>query len=373
MKIVHMTAVHPWHDTRIFTKMCATLVEAGHEVHLIAPGAGDVPPERRCGVILHEAPSFAGRTERIWRAAPAILDLAASLAADVYHFHDPEFLRVAVGFQRRIRRPVVYDVHEDYRLQILNKHWLPRWSRQLISWSFARWEDRTARQLAGIVPATPDVARHFLTHRHCAIVRNFPIIDEFADIGHDASVREAGHVAYIGGLTGVRGVSEMVQAVAATNGSVRLSLAGRWHQDSERQQCVRLPGWSRVNELGFLDRRGVVDLLSRAQVGICALHPIPNYVTSYPVKLFEYMAAGLPVIASDFPLWREFVSGPDCGRLVDPLDPVAIGQAMEWFAENPVEAMAMGQRARATAVKDYSWHLELERLIELYEATTRDS
>ena len=97
------------------------------------------------------------------------------------------------------------------------------------------------------------------------------------------------------------------------------------------------------------------------------LHPKPNYVESQPVKLYEYMTAGLPVIASDFPYWRRIVDEAGCGLLVDPKDPEAIADAIEWLWRNPEEAEEMGKRGREAVFARYNWRAEVPKLLGLYE------
>src|SRR3546814_3897042 len=78
--------------------------------------------------------------------------------------------------------------------------------------------------------------------------------------------------------------------------------------------------------------------MAQARAGLVLLHPTNNYLVIRPNKLFEYMAAGLPVIASDFGHWREVVEPAGCGLLVNPTDTRAIARAIEHLIGHPEEA-----------------------------------
>ena len=118
---------------------------------------------------------------------------------------------------------------------------------------------------------------------------------------------------------------------------------------------------------GYLDRPQVVDALRRAMVGLCVLHPTVNYIDSMPIKLFEYMAAGIPVIASDFPLWRELVGDSGAAIFVDPLDPEAIGHAIQSLLDDPTRAEQMGAAGKARVMGGFHWGVERDRLVHLYK------
>jgi glycosyltransferase involved in cell wall biosynthesis len=124
MTICHLTSAHPWNDTRIFHKMCRSLSEAGHEAHLVATRGPELPGETVDGVRVHLLQEPANRLERMLRTSRRVLAYAQTLKADIYHFHDPEFLPWARRFQKRVGAPVVYDAHEDYRARVCQlQHW----------------------------------------------------------------------------------------------------------------------------------------------------------------------------------------------------------------------------------------------------------
>jgi glycosyltransferase involved in cell wall biosynthesis len=176
-------------------------------------------------------------------------------------------------------------------------------------------------------------------------------------------------VAYVGGLTVERGAVEMVEAIAKVTRfpDARLVLAGDISPKPLVETLTGAPGWQRVDYRGHLDRAGVRSLLAQARAGLVLLHPLQSYVESQPIKLFEYMAAGLPVIAADFPRFREIIEGNSCGICVPPRDTAAIAKAIEWILEHPEPARAMGRKGRELVQRLYNWEHEAETLLRLYD------
>ena len=156
----------------------------------------------------------------------------------------------------------------------------------------------------------------------------------------------------------------LVNKKAATG--VRLDLAGAIYPEDYRQKLERLDGWNCVKYHGELSRHQLAGMLGNARAGLVLHHPIPNELNAMPIKLFEYMAVGLPVIASDFPVLRRIVEDAKCGILVDSLNPVAISKAMLWVLEHPAEAEAMGDRGRRAVMAHYNWDIKGKKLVALY-------
>ncbi len=361
--------MHSPFDVRIFHRQCRSLADAGHEVILIAPHDRD---ETVHGVHVKAIPRFTGRIQRMTSGVAHAYREARRQDADIYEFHDPELIPAGLLLQAQGRR-VICDIHEDLPRTIDDKTYLPRRLRTPIRWLSELVENSTCRWFSGLIAATPEIADRF-RHVNCntVVVHNYPALDELGPSSTRPFCEREMAVAYVGGITRERGIRELVEAMRLlpANLSPRLKLAGPFSPAGLKDEVARLPGWERVNFMGFLDRTQVASLLSNVRAGLVVLHPAQNFLRSKPVKLFEYMSAGIPVIASHFPEWREMVEG--AGLLVDPLKPSSIAEAIEFLITHPAEAEAMGRRGRELVEMQYNWSSEKETLLRFYDQVLSD-
>jgi glycosyltransferase involved in cell wall biosynthesis len=365
-KIVHLTSVHRAFDIRIFHKECRSLARAGHQVTFVVPHDKD---ELVDGVRFKGVPKAGGgRLSRMTKTVWKVYREAVRQDADVYHFHDSELIPVGLLLRARGKK-VVYDVHEDVPRDLISKDYLPSTLRRPLGWLVGCAEKAGSRCLSGLVTVTPAIADRFKSHNHkTVVVHNFPLLAELTSPLEATWEQRSFSVAYAGGIIPDRGIRELVRALGLLPKGLNatLKLAGEFFPASFAEELANLPGWERVKVLGLLDRAGLVRTLRNVRAGLVPFLPEPNHIEAMPHKFFEYMSAGLPVIASDFPLWRRMIESIGCGLLINPRDPSSIANAIEHVLTHPREAEAMGRRGRQ-AVKDrFNWAHEEQKLLALY-------
>jgi len=367
LKVVHMTSVHSAADPRIFHKECRSLARAGFDVTVVGPYPRDTTAD---AVQIRSVCRDRSRLVRMTRTAWRVYDRARRENADIYHFHDPEL--VPFGFLLLLGgRRVIYDIHEDLPKDVLSKHYLPVWCRPFVAWVAENMQRVTCRRFSALVAVTPSIASRFSSvNPRTVVVRNFPYAEELIHAGKAVPWEQRRQsVAYVGGITVQRAIREMVSAMALLPASLpaKLELAGpEVPEEADSADLRRNPGWKRVHHHGFLDQRSTFQLLHNVRAGLVLFHPEPNHVEAMPQKIFEYMGAGLPVIASDFPLWRRIIGGTGCGIFVDPRNPNQIAKAIEYVLSHPRAAEEMGHRGQVAVAERFNWNSEANTLVHLY-------
>jgi glycosyltransferase involved in cell wall biosynthesis len=373
MKVCHITSVHSASDTRILIKECQSLQKAGHEVVYIVPNAED---SVQFGVKIKGVSSTAAnRIKRMVNTTSLVYEEALRQDADVYHFHDSELIPIGLKLKAKGKK-VIYDVHEDLPEQILSKQWIPGPLRKSVAFSAKNFEKYASKRFDAVVTATPYINERFKTYNSNSVtIHNYPLLQELMRSTDGQELPEQRNVdkkrvVYLGGIYLLRGIKEMIRSVEKVNDKQPLEfrMGGSFAPASLEDEVKKMSGWKHVNYLGFLNREEVKEELSHANAGLVLLHPEPRFVVSYPIKLFEYMSAGLPVIASNFPLWQDIVRDNECGICVDPLNIEEIAKAIENILNNPDLAAEMGAKGRRAIEEKYNWEKESERLIELYES-----
>ncbi len=360
-KVVHLTSAHPSRDIRIFEKECRSLARAGYEVVLIAQAEREETIE---GVRIVPLPKPSGRLQRVFGLLGQLHALALRENADLYHFHDPEVM--FVGFRlKRAGFKVVYDVHENMPQDILHsKPYIPRALRRILSAGAMRMENRAGQCFDGIVTVTEHFRQRFPAEK-TAVVQNYPILDEFMGLGEQPYADRSNVIVFTGGLTRSRCAVAMVDAMAGLD--ARLEVVGAAPSPDLKLELENSTGWSKTNFRGRVPLSEAQGLLANARIGLVLNMPREDYVEISTNKLFEYMAAELPVVVSDIASWRRIVEEAGCGIVANTTSGEGIARACSELLQDPALATEMGRRGGIAAREKYSWATEERNLLDLYQ------
>lgn len=365
LHVAHVTSVHSISDNRITRKECRASVRKGHRVSWVGPGKqSELDHGGEPGVTVVRTKFANGRLRRAIFGSARILRELRSLEPDIVHGHDPELLPALVLYRAlNPRAVVVYDAHEKLAGQIAGKPYVPRQLVPIVSKLSGAAIEVLTGKIDGVVCATVPIEATIRNPRTC-VVQNFPWSEPGGSFSKELSWAERPKVAcYVGGLTEERGLSNMISAVRISKSIDRLLLAGP--ASTEAMNVIE-------NNADFVDYRGRVDpnlvpsLIGECFVGLAMLQPVPNYVDSQPTKVFEYMANGIPFIASDFDYWKSLFGTYDCGLFVRPQDPEKLASAMDQLALNYEAAGEMGERGQRAFRDHFTFDGQAELLNEFY-------
>jgi glycosyltransferase involved in cell wall biosynthesis len=359
--------VHPPYDIRIFHKECRTLAAAGYDTSIIVPQT-EASTTSRDGVTTVAVKQSRGRLRRILLTNPRVARQAFHLKAEIYHLHDPELLLVAV-LLRACGKKVIFDMHENLPRAILTKDWIPKIARPVIS-RFVLWIERMFLSGLPVIFAEESYIKDYTWVSTKTVVMNMPLIEEIQSIKEEKNNLPS--LGYLGMVTEARGCIQILRAldlVKKEGVTVQWECVGRVEAGfkAEMLSLAKSYNLDEIRIWGNKDATEAWRIIARCHIGMAILAPHQNYVESYPTKLFEYMALGIPVIASNFPLYRTIVEGEQCGICVDPLRVEEIAQAILYLLKNPTVAAEMGESGKIAAEKKYNWNIEKLKLLEFYK------
>jgi len=368
-KICILTSVHPVFDTRIFCKEAKSLVNAGYDVTIIAQHDENETVDDVKIIALSKPKN---RFERFLRLDYLTYKKALRQKADVFHFHDPELLPWMLKIKKKTKTKMIYDVHEDVTKQILSKYWIPKIFRRLIANVFGKYEKRVAKKMDYIITATPNISQNF-NQNNVIDVKNYPVITNLKNIKKKEEKKEYTELIYVGGLSKVRGIKEIIQSLRYINPKhkIGLKLIGNFSNQKFERGIRNTPEWKKIDFLGFLPQKQAYQHMRNSSIGLVCIQPLPRYIVSLPVKMFEYMINELPIIASNFPLWKQIIEKNKCGICINPTKPKEIAKVIEYLIEHPNEAKKMGENGKKAVLEKYNWENESKKLLKIYEKLSK--
>lgn len=359
---------------RILYREAMSLARRGFEVVWVAPS--EEPRTWSGQVRIVGFPAAHLRTRR-WLNTWQPLVLALREQADLYHFHDPELIPCALLLRLITRKPVIYDVHEHYPDAIRLKEWIHRAIRPTVATLFDYLEPRTAPFFDAIITADDDVAGRFRkAPDRLVTLYNFPTPD-FCQTPSIPQPRRAHAVQLIqvGCLCPERGLWLMLDVVRILVGEKKLDVGlwiiGPFDSEEKRREFTAAVAADellrgRVICTGAVPQDHLGSWLAAADIGLVPLQPVPKFHKNIPTKMFEYMAAGLPMVGSDLPPIRRYLLAADAGLLAVPDDPRSHADKILSLVQDPELAGRLGDNGRVAFQTRYNWTTEEEKLVSLY-------
>jgi len=364
-RICILTSEHQALDHRVFYKQAVSLANLGHEVHVFGPHPKN---EVRQNVHIHAVPKLKNRLVRKICSSFRFFIRAVKENADVYHFHDPDLIPCGLAL-RILGQKVIMDVHEDYKLALLKKR---RYFPEKINPFVATLIDAVIRGSAALFSSVVVVSEELKNNfkgRNVSVVRNFPLLWDYKK--NPAPNRNL-KIVYTGNIDESRGCWEILaafnlfirkypQAELWMIGQFRdAALEHEFRDSASRIKSVNIPGlmpWEQVKQIQC-----------KADIGLLlsSLNK-ESHEKFYPVKLFEYLAAGLPVIISRKPFWHRLMEQGGFGSMVEHIDPKDIADALGELAADSHKRETLGLAGRKFVEKHFSWDKEFIKLRQLYD------
>lgn len=376
-KIAHLTSAHRAQDVRIYMKECRTLADAGYDIRAIGPTTDEELQSVAKGgsaltVPIERVPIPTSRIERMTKTVWQVFRAALRADADLYHFHDPELMSIALLLKARGKR-VIYDVHENLPQDILvSKQYIPKVARRFVSCCAWAAESVAGSLFDGIVTVSDAFVSRFPSNKTC-VIRNYPILREIPDESIHRQQEREPLLVWIGGLSRLRCANQLVDAMELVPAShrCRLAIAGPTDSAGLEAELAEKPGWEQVDYLGMIPHRAIPDLLLRARIGVAVNIVRPDYVDISTQKIYEYMLHGLPLVVSKIPSWERLVGEVGCGLVADTEHAEPLAEAITWLLDHPEEADAMAARGRQAVLSQFTWDREGEKLVQFYDRLLR--
>lgn len=358
IKICHITTVHKYNDIRIFHKMCTSLTKK-YDVHLIAPNVDDHVENN---VHIHGVSLPHSRIKR-YLSLKKVLVKALDVKADLYHLHDPELMKMGVILKKRGKK-VIFDSHEDIPLDIAEKRWIPAPLRPIISAYYNYLQNKLLPDYDAVISVTPTIVDKLRKINHNAYqITNYPIYEDFIDN------RQWNSQVCFAGVVGPNWMHHKIIS-SIKNLNVVYNVVGPANE-VYLKDLQDIDNSGKINYKGIIKHSEVLKFLQEHMAGMALYDYLPSFGYKKGSlgnnKIFEYMAAGIPVIATDFDLWRDIIEKYECGICVNPHDTDAIKKAITYIKNNPQDAKRMGDNGSRISRELYNWESQKEILYMVYD------
>ena len=362
MKICHLTSAHKSNDVRIFEKECVSLAKRkDNEVFLVAQGESYYNKNVN---IIGIGMQSGNRLTRFLSVSKKIYRRAIEIDADVYHIHDPELLLYVHKLKKKGKK-VIFDCHEHYRKQIVNKNYIPKIFRNIVASIYSQYEDYVCKFLDAVIFPCPIEGKHPFEGKVplCEYIDNVPILN---DIELNKERKSYNVVCCVGTLSRERGIETLVDACYMAG--VKLILAGKIIPKEFEEHLINKKEFSVVEYRGICSREEVAEIYKDAFIGTSNIFHTGqyDYATNLPTKVYEYMMHAMPFLITDTDFFKNVVNEYKCGMTIVPDNAYDIADKILYLINHKDLAIQMGQNGYALIRQKFNWSKEEEKLYQLY-------
>jgi glycosyltransferase involved in cell wall biosynthesis len=368
--IAIVTSIHPDFDSRVW-KHAKGLAGAGYEVHLVCPW--NVPSgEFRNGVHFHTFKPVPRRALRPFLIPVRVLARLLPIFSHVrlVHFHDIDILpwMALISFFK----PVVYDVHENYPDEMMVREWIPNFLRRVLRFGVYWVQFICSMKIRNVVLVAPSYDLGFTnSHFRKIYFRNLATLELLAGVAPDYLTRQAAVI-----FTGSQYLSngtllylDIAEICKHTIPDVPFYMTDRFGSQTFRQQVldsIKRRGLTNVEFLPNVKPHDLMQIMNRATIAVSPSLRVPKQIKAFRTKSCEYMAASLPILASDLPQEIEMIGDSRCGILAQPENPQSFADGIVTLVRDREYAFTLGKNGQKAFLEKYSWESELPKLLAFY-------
>lgn len=373
-KIVHLGYFHKYDDGRILRKECVSLKKAfDADITYITSDRNGVTEMKLIeGIHICIIPTISKRVVRLLQYMNDALEEIDRIRPEICHIH--EFvLYPLIGKLKKRGIKVILDMHEndveDETEKYIDRH--GALVGRVVNKALLTYERESVKKADAVISVTPQIINRVARYgKPTVIVANFPYTDDGTDVGENTFRDRLNTICFAGGVSDLWGIKTILKTMEDLP-DVKFLLAGRADADYVKEMKA-FPSWDRTTFFGAVPFEKVKeDIYDKSGIGLALLSTYDGWIghegTLGNTKLFEFMEFGIPVICTDYSLWKNIVVEGNCGLTVNPFDENQIRDAVNYLRTHPKEAFQMGKNGRKLVRERYNWEHEAETLLDLYK------
>jgi len=386
IKICFLADKHGLFDDRIYWKMAVSLKKRGFEVHYLLIGNKNEKGVTKEGINYEilKIKTFSNNRYLnfvLKRLNPKnnyklLFKKAAVLKADIYHFHDLNINKIGLKIKKLPHKPIViYDVHDPFAVNIkdyvANQSNL-KWFANLYANYINRFEKNNAKNYDFIITTEVHLKKDFqkyLPSKKVDIIYNYTYLHNFrkdTEIKYD--------LIYCGGITEFRGAIKIIEAIRILKidfEKIRMIFLGTIFSNKLKEDMLKLIKKYNLQEnielKNNIPYHDVASYYNQSKIGLGIFLPIETHKIILPIKLFEYMAFGLPIVASNFGHINNYILKDNVGLTIDATSPKEIAKAVKILLQNKKLYNTFKNNGIDAVEKKYSWSLMEKKLFLIYD------